>query len=55
MELMDSDGDDREHLRQLRKAPPAIVRRPPAQLTNTAIPNSKLPRKKKTKNRYTHI
>lgn len=45
LELMDSDDDDREHLRQLRKAPPATVRRPPAQLTNTAFPNSKLCRR----------
>lgn len=39
---------DREHLRQLSKAPPTTVRRPPAQLTNTALPNSELQREKKS-------
>lgn len=52
---MDSLSLVRQHLRQLSRAPPAIVRRPPAQLTYTATPNSKLRRKTTKKHLDAHV
>lgn len=47
MEPLDLDC---KHLRQLSIAPPTTVRRPPAQQTNTALPNSELQREKSSSN-----